>query len=193
METVDIVLLVFLGIGMYRGFKTGLLMQLLGIIAFFLAIIGGFHMMYWGVDWLGQYLDGYDEILPVISFIGIFFITIVVINLIGKGLKSLLDMTLLGSFDNISGAITGLLKWALVLSLMIWIVETYGNYPLTRFHEDTIIFPLVAAIAPFLFDSLALMFPYLQDLTWSGNDYEQAMLLFQEKVILTRDFSKIVV
>ncbi len=154
-------------------------MQLLGIIAFFLAIIAGFHLMYWGVDWLGQYVKGYDAILPIISFIVIFLFTIIIINLIGKSLKSILDMTLLESLDNITGAITGLLKWALMLSLMIWIVETYGNYPLDRFSDDATIFPLVATLAPLLFDSLAPALPLLKDLLNSGSDYEQALLLFK--------------
>lgn len=154
-------------------------MQLLGIIAFFLAIIGGFHLMYWGVDWLGQYLKGYDAVLPIISFIVIFLSIIIIINLVGKSLKSILNMTLLGGLDNITGAITGLLKWALMLSLMIWIVETYGNYPLDSFSDDATIFPFIATLAPFLFDTLALVLPLIKGLSNPGNDYEQALLLIK--------------
>ncbi len=179
METADIVLIILLGIGAYRGYQTGLLMQLLGIIAFFLAIIGGFHLMYWGIDWLGQYFDGYETLLPIISFIVIFLAILIVMNLVAKSLKSILDMTLLGSLDNITGAITGLLKWALVVSLMIWIIETYANYPLDRFSENTTLFPFISALAPFLFEILSMALPYFEDLSGSGNDYEQALLLFK--------------
>ena len=189
METIDIVLLILLGVGTYRGFQTGLLLQLLGIIAFFLAIIGGFHFMYWGAEWLEQYLEGYEALLPIISFIAVFIIILVVINLIGKGLKSILDMTLLGSFDSITGAIAGLLKWTLVLSLLIWFVSNYLYYPLDDIGEDAIVYPLVASLAPLLFDALSALLPYLQNLTLPGNDYQQALLFIGENIDFHKGFT----
>ena len=149
--------------------------------------------MYWGVEWLGQYLEGYESVLPIISFVAIFITILVAINLIGKGLKSILDMTLLGSFDDLSGAVTGLLKWALVLSLMIWVVETYTNYSLYELAENAVVFPVVASIAPIVFDSLSLILPFIQDLSDPGNDYDQALLMIKENTPIMREFSLIVV
>lgn len=177
MEPIDIILIVLLGIGTYRGFQTGLLMQLLGIIAFFLAIIGGFHLMYWGTELLGEHLNGYESILPIISFVIIFIVIIVTINLIGKGLKAVLNMTILGSFDNITGAIVGFFKWALVLSILIWVAGTFGLFPLEEYYEDTIILPLVASIGPFLLETFSGILPLLEDVTGQQNDYQQASIL----------------
>ena len=193
MEAIDIIILFLLVLGAYRGYKTGLLLQLLGIVAFFLAIIGGFQLMYWGVDWLGQYLEGYESILPIISFVTIFIVILVVINLIGKALKSILDMTLLGGFDDITGAITGLLKWALVISMIIWVVETYANTPLINYSENAVVFPVIASLAPIVFDTLSLMIPFFQNLAEPESDYDQALLLLKENTIMMRYFSGIVV
>lgn len=177
MEVVDIVLLIILGFGTYKGFSTGLLMQLLGIIAFFVAIIGGFHLMQWGADFLGQYMNGYREILPFLSFVIIFILIMVLINMVGKGLKSVLDMTLLGSFDNLAGAMVGLLKWAFVLSIVIWIVGSFGLVAIEDYSERTTIFPLVATLAPLVLDSIGLLIPQLQEIISPEENLPQAWLV----------------
>jgi membrane protein required for colicin V production len=176
-EAIDIILLVLLGIGTYRGYQTGLLMQLLGIIAFFLAIIGGFHLMYWGTELLSDHINGYESFLPIISFVIIFIVIIIAINLIGKGLKAVLNMTILGSFDNITGAIVGLLKWALVLSILIWVAGTFGQFPLEEYYEDTTILPLVASIGPYLLEMFSGILPLLEDIGVQQERIQQASAL----------------
>ncbi|MDA0193469.1 MAG: CvpA family protein [Bacteroidetes bacterium] len=173
MTGIDIGILILLGFGAYQGFKTGLLMQLLGIIGFFLSIIGGFHLMYWGADMLSEFIHGYENILPFIAFFVIFIFIVVVINLTGKALKSLLDMTLLGSFDNIVGAIAGVLKWALFLSLMTWVVETFAPFPLGQFGEGSVLYPIIASFAPFLLDVFSGWLPVFQELIKNKPDFPQ--------------------
>jgi len=170
---VDIGILIFLGIGAFQGFKSGLLMQLLGIIAFFVAIIGGFQLMYWGAELLSGFVDGYENVLPFIAFFVVFIGTMVLINLIGKGLKSLLDMTLLGSFDNIAGMIIGIFKWTLILSLLIWVIETFAAFQLERLSGDSTLYPYVASFAPFLLDVFSGVLPAFQDFMDQKPDYPQ--------------------
>ncbi len=173
MTGVDIGILILLGFGGYQGFRTGLLLQLLGIIAFFLAVIAGFHLMYWGVDMLSEFINGYENFLPFIAFFIIFIVIMVLINLIGKGLKSLLDMTLLGSFDSLVGAIAGMLKWALVLSLITWVVETFAPFSIDSFGDDSVLYPIIASFAPFLLDVFSGLLPIFQELIRNQPEFPQ--------------------
>ena len=139
-------------------------MQLLGIIGFFLAIIGAFHFMSWGALLLSDHISDYQSFLPFVAFFIIFLVILIGVNLIGKGMKSILDLTLLGSFDDLAGAIAGLLKWALVLSIFIWIFDSFQLIAMDQYYEEATLFPLVASLAPFLFDSLSFLLPYFQEL-----------------------------
>lgn len=130
--------------------------------------------MGWMVGWLSQWIDGYEKLLPFLAFFFIFLFVLIVINMIGKGLKSLIDMTLLGSFDNFAGALIGIFKWALVVSLLMWVVQSFGFYPLEEYTDDTVIFPVVASMAPFLLEIFSGLLPVIQELFNETPDYPQA-------------------
>ena len=56
------------------GFRKGLLLEIVGILAFVLGIIGGFKLMELGMTYLDDYIEDFDHFLPFISFLIISFI-----------------------------------------------------------------------------------------------------------------------
>ena len=64
MATIDIVLLILLLYGGFRGFKKGLLMELIAILALVLAIIGSFKLLHSGMDFLDQHFEYLVNALP---------------------------------------------------------------------------------------------------------------------------------
>jgi membrane protein required for colicin V production len=173
MGVVDIILLVLLAIGGYRGFKQGLIVSLIAILAFVLAIVGGFELLHIGMRYLESAYDGFGWLLPVVAFLIIFILIVVVVNLLGRAVKKLIDWTPLGWFDGIAGAALGILKWALGLSILIWFVETAGiSIPHTD-DGEAVIYTLVAGVAPAVWDWLTDLLPSL------SHFYEYFTLLFE--------------
>lgn len=70
MKTLDIILLIPLVFGAVLGFRKGLLLEIFGVLAFVLAIIGGFKLMETGMVYLSEYFEDFDQLLPFISFFG---------------------------------------------------------------------------------------------------------------------------
>ena len=154
------------------------MITLINFISFFLALILAFNFKDWGVGFLQGFLDQPEELLGIISFVVIFIIVIVALNLIGKGVKSVLDMTLLGSLDDLAGGLVGALKWALMVSILIWVFELFDIGISSEYSEGTVVFPYVYAIAPYLLELLAVVFPVIQDMLDSGKE----LLKDQEQV-----------
>lgn len=170
MKLVDIILIVLLLFGAFRGYQKGLLLELINFISFFLALILAFNFKDWGMDILRSFLDQPEGLLSIISFVAIFIVVILGLELIGKGIKSLLDLTLLGSLDDLAGGLVGALKWALMISIFLWIGEFFDIGIASDYSEGTVIFPYVYAIAPFLLDLLAVLFPFIQDMLDNGRE-----------------------
>ena len=164
MRTIDIILIIILVLGAYRGYTKGLLLEIIAILAFFLAIVGGFKLLHWGVELLNNYIDSFNQLVPVFAFILIFIVIILVVNIIGRILKGLIDLTILGSLDNLGGAILGIFKWAFGLSLIIWITQSIGISLPEEVHSNTYIYPKIAAFAPFVFDYFSDLFPFIEQL-----------------------------
>ena len=164
MKTVDIILLIILGLGAIQGFRKGLIMEIVSIVAFVLAIIGGFKLLHIGIDFLSDHFQLSVKILPYLSFLIIFIGIIILINLLGKAAKKVLDMTLLGSFDNFAGAALGIFKWAFGLSSLIWIFNYFEINILENYVDNTIIYPMVSSFAPKVVKYIAVFLPFADDI-----------------------------
>jgi len=163
LKTLDIILLIPLVFGAIMGFRKGLLIEIIGIIAFVLAIIAGFKLMEVGITILSEYIDGYTELMPFISFIVIFLAIILLINMLGKLLKKMIDMTILGGFDRAAGAVVGLLKWAIGVSILLWLCLNFG-VELPGQSDDLVLYPFMAELGPNLISRLDTVLPFAQDM-----------------------------
>lgn len=163
MNVIDIVILVFFGIGAYSGFKKGFILETISLAAFFIAIIVGIKLLNIGVDFISQYIDGYDHILPVIVFTLLFIGIIILLNWIGKLLKKVLDMTLFGSIDDIVGAVLGIVKWALVISIFFWVFNSFGGKFSSEVTAESFLYEPVSSFAPSLFSLVSSVFPFIEE------------------------------
>lgn len=119
MSSIDIFIIVVLGYGLVRGFMSGFVVQLAGVIGILLGLYVAVHFS----DLLSNKLvDEYGvtqtSYLPLISFVVLFVATLVGIYFLGKFVKTLLKVAMMSIFDRIAGAILGLLKLAIVLGVL---------------------------------------------------------------------------
>lgn len=164
MSTIDIILLVPLLIGAYKGYKKGFFQEVVAILAFILAIVGGFKLLHVGMDLLDEYFSISGEILPYIAFILIFLIIIIGVSLLGKAIKKILDLTLLGTVDNFAGMIVSVLKWTFGLSVLFWLSSSVGIEPSEEMTEGAYIYPVVVGFAPKVVSALSAVLPFATDL-----------------------------
>ena len=134
-------------------------MEVISLAAFFAAILAGIKLLDWGISILSEYIEGYDSLLPIIAFTIIFIGIIVLLNVIGKTVKKIIDMTLLGSLDDLVGALMGVVKWALFISIFFWIFESFGGKISESTSEDSMLYEPIASFAPGLFNLFSGLFP----------------------------------
>lgn len=163
MGTLDIILLVPLIFGAVMGFRKGLLLEIVGILAFVLGIVGGFKLMELGMTYLDGYFEDFDHLLPFISFLIIFLGILLLVNLLGKAVKKVLDMTLLGGVDKFAGAVVGLAKWAIGLSLVLWLTQNFGVV-LPGQNEELVLYPYLAELGPNLIKSMSVVLPFAEEM-----------------------------
>lgn len=148
MSTIDIIILILLALGAYSGYRQGLFIGLLSIVAFFIGIVLAFKFMHWGADMLAERVESLTFMLPFISFIIIFLIVTVVIRILAFMVKKALDLTILGTFDNFAGAVLGLFKSAIMISLLFWVATSFEYKVPEKWVENSVIYPTIAPIAP---------------------------------------------
>lgn len=123
MNYVDIVLAVLLALGIYRGFKKGLIISIFGMLALFVGIYGGVMFADQVAEVIAAWLDEPKDWLPFAAFAATFLAIVVVIYLLGKMITKAMNVTMLGLPNKIGGAIFGLLRMALVISVVLLFVH----------------------------------------------------------------------
>lgn len=159
MNALDLVIILLLVWGTFSGFRKGLLLELMGIIAFVVGIAVGLKFLQWSMDWLAAYVDIHESIAPYVAFFVLFVLVVLAINLIGNIASKALHLTFLGVIDSLLGAVVGLLKWALGISVLLWVASTLElNRPGSLLTQSWL-YELLAPIAPAFFDFIGQALP----------------------------------
>ncbi len=163
LNAADIILIVLLVAGAISGYKTGLILELISIIAFILAILGGFKLLHVGMEYVSKVYDGFGTLLPFVAFLVLFVLIIILVNTVGKILKKIIDWTPLGFFDNIFGAVLGVLKWALAISIVIWVVSAlHIDFAEEQLSKSRIL-PITNRMLTSVGDFISTIFPSFED------------------------------
>ncbi len=169
----DIFVLVLLGIGAFRGFKKGLLIEIIGIVAFIIAIVASFKLLHVGIDFLIHRFGSFSHLIPYIAFIMIFLLVLVGISLLGRMVKKILDYTLLGSIDNFAGGVVGILKMAIAISILLWLTQTVGFTLPESIRQNSKLYEIISPLGPKVVSIIGSLIPYSGDLIDSIRDLIQ--------------------
>lgn len=159
---VDLVLGILLFYGLFKGFRKGLIFEVCTLLALALGIWGGIHFSDYVADYLIERFNTDTELMPVLSF-GIVFIAIVIlVHLLGKLLEKVINLTALGVVNRILGALLGMAKVGLVISVLLLIVNRLSpkGHVLDRNEMDSSL--LYGYIAPFA----PSVIPYFTETSW---------------------------
>lgn len=153
-------MLFLLFLGAWSGYKKGLLMEIVTFLALIIGIITAFHLLKKGIEYIAPYFSGPESVIPFISFILIFIIMFAGVLLLGKILKKLLDIALLGKFDSLAGAALGACKYAFLLSLIFWLINSAGiSFP-ENYISGSFLYPGLIDFAPRMVSWVSYLIPF---------------------------------
>ncbi|MEQ8907887.1 MAG: CvpA family protein [Vicingaceae bacterium] len=116
----DIVIAIPLIWGAYMGFKKGLILELASFVALALGIYGTMKFSTYTAAYLSQNFELDEKWLSLTAFITTFVLIVIVVFMLAKLLDKLLKAVALGLVNRILGLLFGLLKYALILSVLLY-------------------------------------------------------------------------
>lgn len=174
MSVGDLIVMAILLFGAYQGFKKGFLQEFISIAAFILGIIGAFKLLHWGMQVIGSSFKIDETLLPYISFIVLFIGIIFLVRYVGKTVKKIVDKTILGSVDKLTGAGLSLIKWAFGISVLLWLSNSIGIKIIDDWINDSLLLVYIEPIAPQVVNALGYIMPFAKDLFESIKEYLQS-------------------
>lgn len=157
MNTIDIVLAILLIFGTIKGFMKGLFIEITTLVGLVLGVYGAIHFSSFLGNFLKDSVTWDESMIQVVAFAGTFLIILIALVLLGKALTKIADTIALGFFNKILGAIFGLLKYALILSIVLTVYDHINRS--IRFVEkvkvkESVLYEPVKNFAPTIFPNL---------------------------------------
>lgn len=157
MNFIDILICIPLVWGLYKGFTKGLILEAASFIAFGCGVWGGIYFSNSVEQKIIGWSHWHSPYLPIISFAITFLGIVMFIYFFAKIVQRILEGMALGAINKIGGALFGSLKYALVLSVLIFVIDAVEkSYPVISFKakEGSVLYKPVGKIASFLIPAL---------------------------------------
>ncbi len=123
MNYFDIIVIIPLIWGFYKGFKTGLIIELATLVALGLGTWGALHFSGFVSDWMKNDMHWEFRHIYLASFIITFLAIVIAIYFGAKLLETVIKIALFGIINRIFGGIFGVAKYFLLLSVILIIIN----------------------------------------------------------------------
>ena len=145
MNPFDMVIIVILGFCLVRGIFRGLVKEMSSIIG----VLAGFYAAYTYYIEFSRLLSpiiSNTAWLNILSVLIIFCVIFLIISILGVAIKYLLNIAFMGWFDRVCGAVFGVLKAILIVSVLFMVFTAFlpNRHPLVR---ESLLAPYVALVS----------------------------------------------
>ena len=123
MNYIDILILIPLIYGAYKGFSAGLIIEISTLLALVLGVL--LSLKYAGdtEDVLQRFIEIPEAYSYYIAFAVTFLLVVLIIHLLGKLLTHLINLVSLGLFNKLFGTILGMLKAIIVVGVVLFLTN----------------------------------------------------------------------
>ncbi|MDA7803753.1 CvpA family protein [Crocinitomix sp.] len=127
MNYLDILLLIPIIIGAWRGFKKGFVIEIFTLLALLVGIYAGIHFSDYMAEILREKVGITSEYLPAIAFTITFLLVGAMVYFAGKMIEKALKLVALGTLNKFAGLFFGVVKMIFILSAALVILESYDQ------------------------------------------------------------------
>ncbi|MGB7842673.1 MAG: CvpA family protein [Salinimicrobium sp.] len=155
MNIIDLLLGIFLVLGLVRGLFKGFLVELAGLLALLGGVYAAIHFSHITYDLLENFISWEENYLSILAFALTFFVVAVLISLAGSLLTKMAHLVALGLINRLFGGIFGVLKMAFLASIFFMFFESFGIFNASEeTKEESVLYGPVKVLAPTLLPTI---------------------------------------
>lgn len=157
MNYLDIILAVFLVLGLFRGFVNGFFVELASLLGLIAGIYGAIRFSYYAVDLMQGRVDWSDDTISLVAFAVTFIVIVLAISVIARVLTSVANVAMLGLINKLFGAAFGIIKSAFILSVLLMFINALHNRTQIldeNIKENSLLYPYIQPVAPLLLPNI---------------------------------------
>ncbi len=165
MNYLDIIIAIILFLFGFRGFRKGLVIEVVTLLALGVGIYGAMHFSDFTAERLQEVMNVNPKYLNTIAFILTFILLVIGVNLLGRMVKKMLQAMNLGLLDRLGGFLVGVAKGVLLCSAFLLVVNNLQFTGLIKedVKKNSFLYPYVEKTVPYLYQGFDLVKGVIHD------------------------------
>lgn len=157
----------------FKGFTKGFIIGLFSFIAYYIGLAAALKLS----SAVAVHFAGNDKQpsvwMPVLSFLLVFIIVVIAVNLIARLLRGVFTLSALGWLDRIAGIILFIVIYLFIFSILL-----FYAVKISLVSDEAIanskVYPYISPIAPYMVSILGKLLPFFQDMFSQLQDFFQS-------------------
>ncbi len=182
MNTLDIIIVMPILWGLFKGFRRGFIIEISTLLALILGVYGALTFGDMGGDYIRRQFNTDPQLSRVLGFALLFIIIVVAVFILGKALEKLVQMIALGLVNKLFGMLFGGLKWTLIVGSVLFVLNSIpltNNWIGEERQQDSYLYQPILKILP-------AIYPILTNPEWR-EDIEKGLEKVKNEVPLNRE------
>ena len=154
MNAIDIILAIALGFGFFKGFYKGFIVEVSSLGALFLGLLGAVKFSGFIANILNEFFGWSPVAVKTVSYLVVFIFIVYALSVLAGSLTKIINKASLGLFNKFLGALFGLLKWAILMSVVFFFVvklNTWITIIDVEMMENSILYQPITKLGEYLF------------------------------------------
>lgn len=134
---IDILALVAVGYGVFRGFRNGVIYEIAGMLGLVVGVWAGMRLAFIFADYYRDNTNLPDPWIPLLAFLTAFLLGLGLVYLVGRLATQIMKTVQLNMLNRLAGGAFGGLKWALIIGIAITMLGSSKIIPEETQAEST--------------------------------------------------------
>lgn len=162
MNVLDLIILIPIGWGMYKGFSKGVVHELAQVAALVLGVLAGLYLSDWIGSGISSLINTDEQQTQLIAFLIAFLGTLALVFLIASRVENMVKSMALGIVNRILGGVFASIKFVLILSVIINFInsaDAHGLFLKKETRDGSLLYRPVGAVAPLVLPKIMEIMP----------------------------------
>ena len=165
MNYLDIVIAIILFLFGYKGFRKGLIIEVVTLLAFAVGIYGAMRFSDFTAGHLQDFMEIDPKYLNTIAFVLTFILLVILVNIIGRWVTNLIKAMNLTFWNKLGGFVFGAVKGVLLCSILVMVLNNFQLIGVVKpeVREESKLYPYIEQTVPYVYRGFDLVRDYAKE------------------------------
>lgn len=171
---IDLAFLAVLFLAIIKGLQKGLIIGLFSLLGFIIGLAAALKLSAVAAGYLAESTSISAKWLPLVSFIAVFVLVMILVNLGARVLDKTAEALMLGPVNKIGGIFFYLFLETIIFSIVLFfVVQMHWVSPETI--KASTVYPWVEPVGPWVINGIGKIFPAFQDIFKDLQDFFEGL------------------